>query len=584
MINRVVFFITLITLIIIEPVVACLSQDYSHLSRHCRPENNYEQIFRVVFGEDSKPRQIAVVAGVSEYPNLPESDRKLEPSANDIEMLTDALQNKLEFDEIIVLENQYFNSNNLEYIFKVYLPSQFEKHKKSRVLFAFSGHGDDFKDSGYLFLPKTKTITINSYEDTQDAIDLDSIKVILKPTIATSHQFLALINSCNGGHFLSENVTFGSKTLEEAGVHAITAGRKGENVYARSREEGSIFFELIVSALLDEELKLDDGTELGNAARDDGILTAYELATFVKSGVNRMHDYKVSPQIGRLTRNHLEGEFFFITNFEKSKKALESSYPEQFKKVFGDIPEPFTPTERESFKISLNSDLSFEKLNIYSPKSRLRQLSRSVGRLDVRFPSGKFLSCTTTLIAESLILTAAHCIPGIGDHGVVTEANLIMGYYDEVDHSSAKSYEVNVSPLESSRSLDYSILHVNGNPGREWDVIKTFAEIKEAGSPLIVIHHPGGAPKHVTRSWCHSGVPKPTEHNDLLHTCGTIPGSSGAPIFSDDSGALVAMHYAGRLKADPGFYNYGKLMSSIISQSAIFKTLKLREASSSSFR
>ena len=50
--------------------------------------------------------------------------------------------------------------------------------------------------------------------------------------------------------------------------------------------------------------------------------------------------------------------------------------------------------------------------------------------------------------------------------------------------------------------------------------------------------------------------------------CDTLPGSSGAPIFSDDVDGVLALHYAGSPAPGPDRFNYGKLVASLRASSA----------------
>src|SRR5262249_25020672 len=151
---------------------ACLPPERSKLTRQCTPESQVTKLLNVVFGELSKPRQIAVVAGVSRYSNLPR-ELQLPPADYDIESFSRLLIGRLSFDEVIVLKDKDFNKENIEYIFGIYLPGLLSENDKSRVLFAYSGHGADYQDAGYLFFEDTKTIAPSSYDDLSAALDMN---------------------------------------------------------------------------------------------------------------------------------------------------------------------------------------------------------------------------------------------------------------------------------------------------------------------------------------------------------------------------------------------------------------------------
>lgn len=215
----------------------------------------------------------------------------------------------------------------------------------------------------------------------------------------------------------------------------------------------------------------------------------------------------------------------------------------------------------------LRGNPNFEPLAAYSPGSRLRRLSRPVGRLDIRFHSG-MTTCTAWLIGDSLILTNHHCIPGDNPDRTVKEASLLLGYYDEMDTSGVERQPVRLQPIESNRQLDYSILQVEGAPGKRWGKVRITASSPKSGDPLILIHHPAGQPMQVTRARCRAGTPIPATGDELFHKCDTLPGSSGAVILSDDAEAAIALHYAGSPNPGPDRHNYGKLIASIATHSS----------------
>ncbi len=213
-----------------------------------------------------------------------------------------------------------------------------------------------------------------------------------------------------------------------------------------------------------------------------------------------------------------------------------------------------------------------EPLRLYDQLDRLWRLSRPVGRLDVRFANRKFITCTATLVTADIILTNNHCVPGANDnleiHGPVTEASLVMNYFDETRPDLIDTYAVDIQPISTSADRDFSFLRVRTPPGQErpgtkWGTAKVLEEAPRPGESLLIIHHPAGLPKHVTRFQCRAASPTPTDSQQitLFHFCDTLPGSSGAPIFSDEKNAIVAIHRAGATVTGPGATNYGVLIT-----------------------
>jgi hypothetical protein len=88
----------------------------------------YEKALNLI-GLTSQPvgRSFALIAGVSQYPNLSATDRDLEPAGVDIEKLKTYLKDQEYFDEIVVLKDGDFNLENLNFFLETYFPDHLAK-------------------------------------------------------------------------------------------------------------------------------------------------------------------------------------------------------------------------------------------------------------------------------------------------------------------------------------------------------------------------------------------------------------------------------------------------------------------------
>ncbi|NRP86935.1 Serine/threonine-protein kinase pkn1 [Ensifer adhaerens] len=332
------FLISAVQLVMAEAAMSCVSEARK-ITSYCQQPSTMSRLLDVVW-PDSKPYQVAVVAGVSKYPYLPDQEQ-LPPVDYDVDTLTELLRDRFKFDEVIVLKNADFSVQNLRYVFSEYIPDVLRQHGSSQVLFAYSGHGADFEHTGYLFLNDTTSIDPHSYEDLANAIDMDELKILMKPTIREATHFLALVNSCKGGYFVeSGTFVFGGAQLSARGAHGITAGGKENYVHAKSNVgsgRGSVFFEMLFTALKGESVNLN-GVNYSDPAGDDGILSSLKLSNFLNNTILRVEDYDFGPQMGRLyppDSKSGEGYFFFITNEARARQALQSRYPETWQRMFG---------------------------------------------------------------------------------------------------------------------------------------------------------------------------------------------------------------------------------------------------------
>ena len=216
----------------------------------------------------------------------------------------------------------------------------------------------------------------------------------------------------------------------------------------------------------------------------------------------------------------------------------------------------------------VSSNDNMERLNNYNEDERLRKMSRPVGRLDIRFADGQFSTCTATLITRDRIITNHHCVPNLRStldlKGGITDVTLLMNHYDERSTELVSAYRVSPIPVESSEALDFAILQVDGAPGDKWGTATVRKTPPRPGAGLLVIHHPGGLPKHVTRGQCRAARPATDSVGaQLFHLCDTLPGSSGAPIFADSDGAMIGIHRAGPAVVSADSTNFGILTAAM---------------------
>ncbi len=206
------------------------------------------------------------------------------------------------------------------------------------------------------------------------------------------------------------------------------------------------------------------------------------------------------------------------------------------------------------------------------------KVAKSVGRLDIllqRDDGVKVSSyCTASLIAKGHVITNHHCIPGIRPDFKVIRSVLRMGYLS-IDQSG-QIFEVDIDPIESSSTLDYSILFVQGAPERTYGLI----DLENAREPkplesLFIIHHPKGTPKKLTRDRCYvHPSPQSLSDTEVWHRCDTQDGSSGALVFGED-GKVIGLHWGGfdPSLSDEDRYNVAKKLKTIINQSRFLLTL-----------
>ena len=235
---------------------------------------------------------------------------------------------------------------------------------------------------------------------------------------------------------------------------------------------------------------------------------------------------------------------------------------------FGRVDLPL-PQAFSHLKQIIDDSDNFEPVKNFSQTNRYRVMSGPIGRLDllVRKDGKQFVSlCTGWLIAADKILTNNHCIPGHG--GTVLKASLLMNYLEEGGAAKTERFAVDTKAIETRQDYDYSVVHVDGNPGMKYGVIPLQARDPQPGEELFVIQHPAGKPKRLTRRNCRYGGAG-ERPGEIRHYCDTLGGSSGSPVFSDNDMAVIGLHFAG-IK---GEVNFAKRMTAVIQQSTILRQI-----------
>lgn len=162
------------------------------------------------------------------------------------------------------------------------------------------------------------------------------------------------------------------------------------------------------------------------------------------------------------------------------------------------------------------------------------------------FRRGKRLhSCTGFLVDENRFVTNEHCI---STEAGCTTATAIFGY-----EKTASGGETTGSSYSCKRllgvnvELDVAILELSGTPGADGFGWLELAS-ENRSSDLIMIQHPGGEPKQVSREDCKvttAVADGRATDTDFGHKCDTKKGSSGAPVLDGESLAVVGLHHWG---------------------------------------
>lgn len=218
---------------------------------------------------------------------------------------------------------------------------------------------------------------------------------------------------------------------------------------------------------------------------------------------------------------------------------------------------------------------AFEPIAELDPKDGIAALARPVGRIDVVMRNGRNgqmvgASCTGTLLPGDYVLTNHHCLPQAGDLTPV-KASILMDFLT-LDGRGSKRFEIDARPVEFDARLDYAVAQVAGNPTREYGAARISGDAVPVARSMLVIHHPLGRPKVMSRFRCFAMKDQPDGAN-LHHRCDTLGGSSGSLMF-DGSVAGIALHKEGGLDPkDPSSFNSATRLASILGHSRILSEI-----------
>jgi formylglycine-generating enzyme required for sulfatase activity len=259
-----------------------------------------------------------------------------------------------------------------------------------------------------------------------------------------------------------------------------------------------------------------------------------------------------------------------LVALDASAQGLTLFPASQYGKVSLNLPQSTTGMSSVQLQNVLGRNQNFERLDSYREQDRFRRIALPVGRLDllVNGPMGSGVAnCTASIISARHIITNNHCFPE--GQGAVKQASLLMDFYSEDNEATAKRFEVKVVPVERNAALDFAIAEVSGNPAATFGRIALEPRDPEPGESLLIIHHPMGMPKHMTRGGCRAHAPISVQGMDIRHRCDTLPGSSGSPILSEGSGRMIGLHYGGSPNPGPTTWNFGKRLSEISGRSRV---------------
>lgn len=154
--------------------------------------------------------------------------------------------------------------------------------------------------------------------------------------------------------------------------------------------------------------------------------------------------------------------------------------------------------------------------------------------------------CTGFLIDDNTLVTNEHCV---ADQNVCANTKVIFGYeYNRIGQIPGMEQYDCLSVRTVNVEFDMAVLDLAGEPGKRWSSLALAERPVENGERLFIVQHPTGEPKQISDRDCavfEAIAPGRQSQSDFAHTCDTLGGSSGSPVFNV-SGEVVGLHHWGR--------------------------------------
>lgn len=182
--------------------------------------------------------------------------------------------------------------------------------------------------------------------------------------------------------------------------------------------------------------------------------------------------------------------------------------------------------------------------------------SKSTGQIRIPIINA---SCTAFLVSENIIMTNNHCVPSW------QYADGVRLFMRDIDKSRDVFFCDTL--LATSSNLDFSLLECEGKPGIKYGSIPLSTTTPSKNQNMYLIQENCNYldnPRCMVHKYLAKGQIHRVSLNSLSHDADTLGGSSGSPIFSQDSHQLIGIHHAGMSGsgANPGM-NFGIPMHSI---------------------
>ncbi len=181
-----------------------------------------------------------------------------------------------------------------------------------------------------------------------------------------------------------------------------------------------------------------------------------------------------------------------------------------------------------------------------------------------RMESGGAGFCSAFRIAEDLFMTNEHC----AHFQPCNQTFFHLGYEPGISTTDQKNWSCSTLLVES-KSLDFAIFSVSdAEAAVKYPIAPLLDRTLEANEAAVLASFAGTFSKSIDRSeQCKVVDPNPTHTEDrftFTHSCDTMAGSSGSPVWMRVARAVGALHWGGI--GEGGQYNQAIRMMDILNE------------------
>lgn len=218
-------------------------------------------------------------------------------------------------------------------------------------------------------------------------------------------------------------------------------------------------------------------------------------------------------------------------------------------------------------------ELDWQEISVLDESHPVRKQGVAVADISIPVLGSR---CTGFMVAPDILMTNQHCIPTSRHADGVTA---IFNHQANVSASKRIKYKCDTF-IGNNSTLDYALLRCKQRVGEKYGMVKLTSNRAITGQDIYIVQQNCDYYYNRRCDWNKKfSRGKFTKiGNEYTHNADTLGGSSGSPVFDEDTNRVIALHHAGRGNNGKGrgIENYAVPMYKIVSSiSSSYPSVKL---------